>query len=95
MYWNYLIQTNLAVNKLFNDTDWKVADNTTHLFFKIWANPGLFLFIFVRFSLQFQYKMKKSGDDVLGIQTRGRRKVGADKTTELWQPPHREIVESL
>ena len=29
-------------------------------FFKKWANPGLFLFIFVLFSLQFQYKLKKA-----------------------------------
>ena len=28
----------------------------------------------------------KSIDGVLGIQTRGRRMVGADETTELWQP---------
>ena len=26
-------------------------------------------------------------DGVLGIQTRGRRMVGADKTAELWRPP--------
>ena len=29
------------------------------LFLKKWANPGLFLFNFVLFSLQFQYKLKK------------------------------------
>ena len=46
------------------------------------------LFIFVIFLLQFQlYKLKKSIDGVLGIRTRGRRKVGADETTELWWPP--------
>ena len=27
---------------------------------KNWANPGLSLFIFVLFSLQFQYKLKKA-----------------------------------
>ena len=27
--------------------------------FKKWANPGIFLFIFVLFSLQFQYKLNK------------------------------------
>ena len=32
-------------------------------------------------------QIEKSIDEVLGIQTRGRRMVGADKTTELWQPP--------
>ena len=29
-------------------------------FIKKLANPGLFLFIFVLFSLQFQYKLKKA-----------------------------------
>ena len=31
-------------------------------------------------------KIKKSLDGVLWILTRGRRMVGADKTTELWWP---------
>ena len=56
-------------------------------FFKKWAILGLFWFIFVLFSLQFQYQLKKSVDGVLGIRTRGRRMVGADETTELWRPP--------
>ena len=30
---------------------------------------------------------KKRMDGVLGIRTRGRGMVGADKTTELWRPP--------
>ena len=58
-----------------------------YLFVKKWANPGLFLFIFVLF-LQFQYKLKKSVDGVLGIRTWGRWMVGADETTELWRPPY-------
>ena len=29
-------------------------------------------------------QIEKSKDGVLGIQTRGRKMVGADKTTELW-----------
>ena len=66
------------------------------LFFKKkWANPGLFLFIFVLFSLQFQYKLKKSIDGVLGIRTQGRRMVGADETTELWRPPYSEKIYTL
>ena len=32
-------------------------------------------------------QIEKSVDEVLGIQTRGRRMVGADETTELWRPP--------
>ena len=31
-------------------------------------------------------QIEKSVDGVLGIQTRGRRMVGADETTELWRP---------
>ena len=31
-------------------------------------------------------QIEKSIDGVLGIQTRGRRMVGADKSTELWRP---------
>ena len=31
-------------------------------------------------------QIEKSVDGVLGIQTRGRRMVGADKITELWWP---------
>ena len=58
------------------------------IFFKKWSNPGLFLFIFVLFSLQFQYKLKKIIDGVLGIRTRGHRMVGPDKTMELWRPSH-------
>ena len=47
-------------------------------------NPGLFLFIFVLFSIQLQYKLKKAG--VLGIRTQGRRMGGTDETTEIWFP---------
>ena len=32
-------------------------------------------------------QIEKSVDGVLGIQTWGRRMVGADETTELWRPP--------
>ena len=57
-------------------------------FFQIWANLGLFLFIFVIFSLHLQFQqIEKSIDGELGIWTRGCRMVGADDTTELWQPP--------
>ena len=31
----------------------------------------------------------KSVDGVLGIQTRGRKMVGTDETTELWRPPQK------
>ena len=32
-------------------------------------------------------QIEKSVDGVLGIQTWGRRMVGADETMQLWQPP--------
>ena len=37
----------------------------------------------------------KSIDGVLGILTRGRRMVGADETTELWQPPDCNLIVRL
>ena len=65
---------------------------TQALFIK-WAKHGLFLFIFVLFTIQwliyhkFDYKRNKSLDGLLGIQTWGGRMVGADGSTELWQHP--------
>ena len=35
-------------------------------------------------------QIEKSVDGVLGTRTRGRRMVGADKTTELWRPPSKK-----
>ena len=62
------------------------STDTFLIFIIKWSNRGHFLFIFILFSLQFQYKLNKSIDGVLGIQTQGRRMVGADETTELWRP---------
>ena len=39
-------------------------------------------------------QIEKSVDGRLGIQTRGRRMVGMDKTTELWLPPKVNFVAS-
>ena len=46
------------------------------------------LFVYVRYFLNIIsiIQIEKSVDGVLGIQTRGRRMVGADETTELWRP---------
>ena len=39
---------------------WGRFDETDACKFKIWANPfGLFLFIFVLFTMQFRYKLKE------------------------------------
>ena len=45
--------TTLLLHNTFLCTPLHTNDDLTKLFFK-WANPGLFLFIIVLFSLQFQ-----------------------------------------
>ena len=61
-------------------------------FFK-WANPGLFLVYFRSFLITISIiQIERSIDGVLGIQTQGRRMVGADETTELWRPPRYDFV---
>ena len=45
------------------------------------------LFVYFRSFITISIQIEKSIDGVLGIQTRGRRMVGADETTELWRPP--------
>ena len=56
-------------------------------YFKNGPNPASFCF-FMSFSrYNFNNTNWKSIDGVLGMQTRGRRMVGADITTELWLPP--------
>ena len=55
--------------------------------------PILASFCFFRsFLITISIQIEKSVDGVLGIQTRGRRMVGVDETTELWQPPEFIIV---
>ena len=58
------------------------------LFFeKMGQSRPLFVY-FHSFLVIISIQIKKSIDGVLGIQTWGRRMVGADKTTELWRPPN-------
>ena len=54
-------------------------------FLKKWANTGLFVVYFCTFLVTISIQIEKSVDGVLGIRTRGRRMVGAHKTTELWR----------
>ena len=54
------------------------------IFWKKWANHGLFLFIFV---FSNQYKLRKRVDGVLGTRTWGGRMEGSDESTELWRHP--------
>ena len=70
---NLIMGLDLSVNE-FSD-----AFSSSRLFFKKMANPGL--------SLQYQYKIEKSKDGVLGTWTQGGRMVGADESTELWRHP--------
>ena len=51
------------------------------------------LFVYFRsFLVSISIQIEKSIDGVLGIQTRGRRMVGADETTELWRPPQLDLL---
>ena len=59
--------------------------NIGRVFLHKWANPCLFLFIFVFFSSQFKYRLINK-DVVLSDWTPGRRMVGTDVSTELWRP---------
>ena len=65
----------------------------TFQFFLKNANPGLFLVYFRPFLITISViqinLLEKSIDGVLGIQTRGRRMIGANENTELWRPPSR------
>ena len=46
------------------------------------------LFVYFRpFRVTIPIQIEKRVDGVLGIQTRDRKMVGADETTELWWPP--------
>ena len=62
--------------------------NPAERFFKNGLIPASFVY-FRSFLITISIQIEKSVDGVLGIQTRGRRMVGADKTTELWRPQPR------
>ena len=47
---------------------------------------------FCSFLVTISIQIEKSIDGVLGIRTRGPRMVGADETTELWQPRFTALV---
>ena len=63
------------------------------VFIKILTNHGLFWFIFVHSLLYYQFNNTnwKMVDAVFGIQTRGRRMVDVDETTELWWSPNSSV----
>ena len=48
---------------------------------------------FCPFHITIQLQIEESIDGVLGIQTRGRRMVGADETTELCRLPGNRILQ--
>ena len=69
-------------------SQWGQTYNQT--FFKKWPIQPSFC-VFSSFSHHnFNNTNWKSLDGELGIWTLGRRMVGADKTTELWQPPYKQ-----
>ena len=58
--------------------------------FIIWAKSSLFFVNSHPFLIPISIstiQIEKSVDGMLGIRTQGYRMVGADETTELWQPP--------
>ena len=54
------------------------------------------LFVYFRYFLDTIsiIQIEESIDGVLGIQTRGCRIVGADKTTEIWRPRSFNMLQS-
>ena len=59
-------------------------------FFKNGPIPASFSVYFRLYNMlqfKFKFKLKKSVDGVLGIQTRGGRMEGANESTELWRHP--------
>ena len=47
---------------------------------------------FSSFLVTISIQIQKRVDGVLGMQTLGRRMVGADETTELWRPQNRNLL---
>ena len=73
----------------FSDDCIFITDLVLRLIFFFKKNgpiPASFCFYFRSFLVTISIQTEKSIDGVLGIQTRGRRMVGADETTELWRP---------
>ena len=64
-----------------------LTDNILYVFF-VFLKMGQSRPLFVYFRVTISIQIEKSIDGLLGIRTRGRRMVGADKTTELWRPPY-------
>ena len=62
---------------------------TTKFFISFLNGPIPASFVYFRYFLDTIsiIQTEKSVDGLLGIQTRGRRMVGTDDTTELWRPP--------
>ena len=65
--------------------------NTIKLFFK-WVKPGPLFVYFHSFHMTNSNTInEKSIDGVLGTRTQGGMMVGADKSTELWRHPNKNI----
>ena len=60
---------------------------------KSWPLFHLFCTFLITLSITISIiQIQKCADGMHGIQTRGHRMVGADKTTELWRPPLRILL---
>ena len=57
-------------------------------FFKMGQSRPLFVYFCYFLDTISIIQIEKNINGVVGIQTRGRRMVGADKTTELWRTPN-------
>ena len=91
------VKPGLFLNMRFKSVCYNLHKNeekyTLKLFIKKWANPGLFFVYFHYFLITVSIiQIEKSLDGVLGIRTRGRRMVSADKTTELRRPPLKLLI---
>ena len=75
---------------IFSSFQW--TDVIENILYKNCANPDLFWFIFVLFTLPtIKIKIEKALIFLLGTRHRGRKLVGSDGSTELWRPPNENI----
>ena len=85
-------ETTKEINEIALLESVKILKKITGVFLKKGQSRPLFC-LFSSFShYNFSNTNRKSVVGVLGIRTRGRRRVGADETMELWWPPRRLLL---
>ena len=75
----YLTRLNYCHSRMYK--------TSLYIFYKNGPIPASFVYFHYFLDTISIIQIEKSIDGVLGIRTQGRRMVGADETTELWQPP--------